>query len=147
MEKTLQMKSDNKDAQMNKVLDNYFDRIAKALPRKGRKTLLPDIKDGVESYLAENPDATVDDVIAYVGTPEDIVSEYYANLDGREISKEIKIGRKLVIILLLFLLALAVIFGITLAAMLVYNYCFPHEMIDLGTVKVITNSDLYPGSF
>lgn len=137
------MKSDNKDAQMNKVLDNYFDRIAKALPREGRRTLLPDIKDGVESYLAENPDATVDDVIAYVGTPEDIAAEYYANQDGGNITKKIRIGWKIVIIVLICLLIAALIF----AAVIVTDMIISGNGYFVTETFVVSTSDVTPADF
>ena len=141
MEKTLKMKSKENDVQTE--IETYFQQISKALPREGRKTLLPDIRAGVESYLAENPEAGIDDVVSYVGTPEDIAAEYYSNLDGGEITGEMKIGRKIVVIILLFVLAAAVIFGITLAIMLIYNNCFEHKMIKISS-EVITGSDLSP---
>ena len=59
MEKTLKMKSKENDVQTE--IETYFQQIAKALPREGRKTLLPDIRAGVESYLAENPEAGIDE--------------------------------------------------------------------------------------
>ena len=64
---------------MENDLEKFYKEIEKALPRDGRKTLLPDVKVGVNSYLAENPEATFDDVVSYVGTPECIANEYYAN--------------------------------------------------------------------
>jgi Predicted membrane protein len=145
VEKTLQMKSDNKDAQMNKVLDNYFDRIAKALPRKGRKTLLPDIRAGVESYLAENPEAGIDDVVSYVGTPEDIAAEYYSNLDGGEITKEIKVGRKIAVIVLICLLIAALIFAAVIATdmMISGNGYFVTETYVISTSDVTPTDLMY----
>lgn len=75
---------------LEKELDKYYRQISKALPREGRNTLLPDIKAGVNAYLAENPEATIEDVVAYVGTPECIAGEYYANQDSTKITREIK---------------------------------------------------------
>ena len=86
VEKTRQMKS--KENQREKDIRQYLRNVAKALPPKGRKTLLSDIRSGVASYLAENPQATLEDVAAYVGTPECIANEYYANQDGRKITQE-----------------------------------------------------------
>jgi hypothetical protein len=64
---------------MENDLEKFYKEIEKALPRDGRKTLFPDVKAGVNSYLTENPEATFDDVVSYVGTPECIANEYYAN--------------------------------------------------------------------
>lgn len=104
---------------MEKDLDNYYKQIAKALPAGGRKALLPGIREGVEAYLAENPDATMDDVIAYVGTPECIAGEYYANQDGREITQKIKASRIILIGVVSVMLAALLFFtGFTLFALI-----------------------------
>ena len=143
MEKTLKMKSKENDVQTE--IETYFQQIAKALPREGRKTLLPDIRAGVESYLAENPEAGIDDVVSYVGTPEDIAAEYYSNLDGGEITKEIKVGRKIAVIVLICLLIAALIFAAVIATdmMLSGNGYFVTETYVISTSDVTPTDLMY----
>ena len=104
---------------IEKGLKKYYREVARALPRDGRETLLPDIKAGVDSYLAENPEARLDDVIDYVGTPECIAGEYYANQDGTKITKKIKAGRIILIgVVSVVLAALLFLTGFTLFALI-----------------------------
>ena len=143
MEKTLKMKSKENDVQTE--IETYFQQIAKALPREGRKTLLPDIRAGVESYLAENPEAGIDDVVSYVGTPEDIAAEYYSNLDGGEITGEMKIGRKIAVIVLICLLIAALIFAAVIATdmMISGNGYFVTETYVISTSDVTPTDLMY----
>ena len=143
MEKTLKMKSKENDVQTE--IETYFQQISKALPREGRKTLLPDIRAGVESYLAENPEAGIDDVVSYVGTPEDIAAEYYSNLDGGEITKEIKVGRKIAVIVLICLLIAALIFAAVIATdmMISGNGYFVTETYVISTSDVTPTDLMY----
>ena len=113
VEKTRQMKS--KENQREKDIRQYLRNVAKALPPKGRKTLLPGIRSGVASYLAEKPQATMEDVAAYVGTPECIANEYYANQDGRIITRKINASRRILTVFsVLVLAALALFIGFLL---------------------------------
>ncbi len=100
---------------MRKDLKKYYRDIARALPPEGRKTLLSGIRSGVASYLAENPQATLEDVAAYVGTPECIANDYYANQDGRKITRKINASRRrLTVFSVLVLAALALFIGFLL---------------------------------
>lgn len=113
VEKTRQMKS--KENQREKDIRQYLRNVAKALPPEGRKTLLPGIRSGVASYLAEKPQATMEDVAAYVGTPECIANDYYANQDGRKITRKINASRRrLTVFSVLVLAALALFIGFLL---------------------------------
>ena len=114
VEKTRQMKS--KENQREKDIRQYLRNVAKALPPKGRKTLLSDIRSGVASYLAENPQATLEDVASFVGTPEGIANDYYyANQDGRKITRKINANRRrLTVFSVLVLAALALFIGFLL---------------------------------
>ena len=124
-------------------LKRHYKQIDKALPWEGRKDLLPGIKSGVNSYLAEHPEATIDDVIAYVGTPEDIAAEYYANQDGGNITKKIRIGWKIVIIVLIWLLIAALIF----AAVIVTDMIISGNGYFVTETFVVSTSDVTPADF
>ena len=105
----------SKENQREKDIRQYLRNVAKALPPKGRKTLLPGIRSGVASYLAEKPQATMEDVAAYVGTPECIANDYYANQDGRKITRKINASRRrLTVFSVLVLAALALFIGFLL---------------------------------
>ena len=138
------MKSSNND--IEKELNEFYKKISKVLPQDGRKTLLPDIKTGVDSYLVENPEATIDDVISYVGTPECIANEYYANQDGKQLTKEIKIGKKILMIVAMSMLLAALIFAAAVFTSYVFHNYFDHGFIEYE-VDVISCADITPTDY
>ena len=119
-----------------KELKKYYKQIAKALPQEGRRTLLPDIKAGVNSYLAENPEAT----------PEDIAAEYYANQDGTKITKKIKASRLILTVVLsivLFVMAVYICFMLyTFIKDVLYYPLYSAEELEMGKPFVVTETDL-----
>ena len=127
-------------------LKRHYKQIDKALPWEGRKDLLPGIKSGVNSYLAEHPEATIDDVIAYVGTPEDIAAEYYANQDGTKITKKIKASRLILTVVLsivLFVMAVYICFMLyTFIKDVLYYPLYSAEELEMGKPFVVTETDL-----
>lgn len=133
----------NKEKSIEKEIEAYYKKIAKALPREGQKALLPGIRAGVESYLSENPGATMDDVISYVGTPEDISNEYYATRDGKAITEEIKVGRKLLWVILISLFVVIFVFALALLIAFVYWNVVDHGFVEY-TLEVASQSDLMP---
>lgn len=132
----------SKEMQREKDIRQYLRDVAKALPPKGRKKLLPGIESSVASYLAENPRATVDDVTAYVGTPECIANEYYANQDGRKITQEMRIGKKALLLLLVALLIAALVFGaVLLTAVLLCDEGYYVYELEVISRSVVTTAD------
>ena len=139
MEKTRKMKSKNK---MEKELKKFYKEIAKALPAEGRKTLIPGIQAGVESFLAENPDAAIEDVIAYVGTPVDIAGEYYATQEGAVITRKINLSRIILItVVSVVSLALLIYAGFMLYLLIKDILTYPAYSIE-GPAIVVSTSEL-----
>ena len=114
MGKTQQMK-DN----FEKELKKYYHDISKALPRERKKEFLADIKKSVNSYLANNPEATIDDVITFIGNPKDIADEFYANETGEKITKELKFGKKIVFGVIIVLILAFIIYIIAIAKIVI----------------------------
>ena len=124
-------------------MKKYYKEIARALQRNGQKTLLPGIRAGVDSYLAENPDAAIDDVIAYVGTPECIANEYYANQDGRELTKEMKVGKKIWLMMGIFALSVVLILAAAAITFKFFDRLFEERFVEY-TVDLVSVSDAAP---
>ena len=133
----------NKEKSIEKETEAYYKKIAKALPREGQKALLPGIRAGVESFLSENPGATMEDVIAYVGTPEEISNDFSANRDGKAITEEIKVGGKLVWVILISLFVVIFVFAVVLLIAFVYWNVVDHGFVEY-TLEVASQGDLMP---
>ena len=127
-------------------LKRHYKQIDKALPWEGRKDLLPGIKSGVNSYLAEHPEATIDDVIAYVGTPECIAGEYYANQDSTKITKKIQSSRLILrVVISIVLFVLAIFIGLMIYIIIDVIRSTPtyyDEVLEVGIPFEVSDTDL-----
>ena len=103
--------------------------------------------NAVNGTSYSNPDAveitTMEDVISYVGTPEEISNEYYANRDGKAITEEIKVGGKLVWVILISLFVVIFVFALALLIAFVYWNVVDHGFVEY-TLEVASQSDLMP---
>ncbi len=75
---------------VNKDLKKYYGNIKKALlgSTKDKKRLLCDIKNRVNDFLADNPNATVYTIEKHFGTPQLVADEFNAYLTADEIKVE-----------------------------------------------------------
>ncbi len=132
--------------EMKTDLQKYYKQISKALPRRGRKTLIPDIKASVNSYLAEHPDATFEDVVSYVGTPECIANEYYANQDSTKITKKIQSSRLILrVVISIVLFVLAIFIGLMIYIIIDVIRSTPtyyDEVLEVGIPFEVSDTDL-----
>jgi uncharacterized membrane protein len=60
------------------------------LPSKTKKRALYDLSSGVEEYIQNNPDASIDDLTTHFGNPKTVVGEYILSLDQDELTAEIR---------------------------------------------------------
>ena len=56
-------------------------QVKKNCPFSFRKRLIPELESHLSDYLEANPDKTLEDVIAYLGSPEKIADECLLALD------------------------------------------------------------------
>lgn len=89
-------------------LNEYIASVSSALicPKKQKKAFLSELRAEAEAYLAENQNATKEEIEGFFGTPESIASSFISNSDSTEIKRQINLKR---------LIAVAVI-----AALLIY---------------------------
>lgn len=127
---------------LKKELDKYYHDISKALPRNRKKEFLTDIKNGVNSYLADNPEATIDDVITFIGEPKDIADEYYANETGEEITKGIKIGKKIVFSVIIVLVIAIIIYIIAISKIMIDDEKGDHGHYTVDISEIASNTDI-----
>lgn len=92
----------------------YFKEIKLLMPiySKNEKIFMQDFKTTVNAYVADNPDATIDDVLERFSSPEDVIRDYIAEtLDDDKLYKRINtthiIKRVLLSLLIVALLCAA----------------------------------------
>lgn len=66
----------------NKELRKYFKEIKKQTHMyNGSSRFLKELKDGVYSYIAENPDISINDIHEKYGTPSELAKEFFQEVD------------------------------------------------------------------
>ena len=102
---------------MNQDIEAYLKQIERNLftcSRKKRSAFLRDFRGGIDSYLAEHPQATAQELRMVFGTPE-AIAESFMQSDGVNVTKKVVSSKRtifrVVLIAVCALVAAAVIFG------------------------------------
>ena len=84
----------------NPAQQKYLRKVRSYLPcsRKVKNQIMAQIADSVNSYLAEMPEATNEQIVARFGKPETIAAAYVESTDTAEILGALQIRRRIVAI-------------------------------------------------
>ena len=96
---------------LDRELNAYYRRIASCLfcSRKERESLLLPLRIQIDSWLQDNPEASIQDIRAHFGDPLDIAADAISNSDSVVLLKHMRTRQKVFCILLLAMLALIAI--------------------------------------
>lgn len=105
---------------MNRVTDkelkNYYSQIERLLfcDRKKKKEFLCQLKENVEEFISDMPEATMEDIVKVFGEPGTIAESFIANADRARIKKQIQLKKVLVItaVIALIIYALFVVLSL-----------------------------------
>lgn len=127
-------------------LKKYFHSIKKALRSTPgeKKHLLAALQSDVEEYLAENPEASMDDVVSHFGTPETIGMEHIQELPVEEVSKRINsatFNKKAVMIALVVVVVLVFVYllAITLITLDHSSQYYDEEIITQALFPLLSS--------
>lgn len=92
----------------------YIHEIKKVLPCNStqKKRYIASLRDSIQMYLLEHPDATLDDLYSAFGAPNSIVADYLYNADAMDISKKISKKKLLIVGLVIIAVIAAVSIGV-----------------------------------
>ncbi len=95
----------------DRELKKYYSRVSKTVfcSRKQKKEFIQQLKENVEEYVADTPDATIEDIKNSFGTPETIAESFMVNTDSAKIKKQIQI-KKMIFIALIVALGIYALF-------------------------------------
>lgn len=114
---------------MKRELTRYFGEIRRelvALPRKRRKAILREHQGNVTLFLNENPKASLRDVEANFGTPDQVAESFLQTIDLKQTNRRIKVKSKVLLAICVALAALVTAI-IVLGAIFVYdNHQYAH---------------------
>ena len=111
----------------NNIAPDLMEQIGKYLKQKRRASTLPrkqttvrskELLDDIMSFVDENPNATMDDIVNDFGTPEEYENQLYENESDHEVEK-IKQRIKFRKIILIAAILMVTIIGIVYASALV----------------------------
>lgn len=99
---------------MNKSCKKYYNDLKLLLPLRGKKEkqLFKDITLRLTELNDTNLAISYEDICTAIGTPQEIVSEYYCNTDVNYLSKNLKFSQYLRNAFLVFIITLLILSGI-----------------------------------
>ena len=120
---------------MNNTVKEYLNKVGTAMDyhKRTKKYFLKELGELIENYIAEHPDATVQDLENEFGKPE----EYKTNLADKETYREMlkkaeKKSRILLILCIILGIVAALVIGI--AIYLIYTYSGTTIISNIETV-------------
>jgi len=101
---------------INSSLKKYFKEVNKQLvgSKDEKKKLISDLHISIEDYIADNPNTSIDDIIANFGTPEQISEYSLASKDPDNTVKSIKLKSRIIRIALVTVAVITIIVGVYL---------------------------------
>lgn len=105
---------------MNKITDRelkeYYSRINAAVlcDRRQKKEFLCQLKENVQEFISDTPDATMEDIEKAFGTPESISGSFIENTDSLKIRKQVQLKKALIISVVIALIIYALFVVISL---------------------------------
>ena len=75
----------------------YYRQVSAWLPCGGKckREIMERIRANVDAYLAEHPDAGLEEIEAHFGGPREIAAAYVANLDTGELLAALRVRRRI----------------------------------------------------
>lgn len=93
----------------DKELKNYYSQITRlaVCERKKKKDFLLELKENIEEFVSDSPEATLEEIEKLFGTPEVIAQSLVSNTDSAKIRKQVQIKKAVVVSLIIALVIYA----------------------------------------
>ena len=122
--------------EINKQLQEYYREISKYVicPGKLKKEFLNQLKDDIDCFISDNPEATIEDVKENFGTAKAIAESFMQGMDVSGLNKKLNIRRVILITCIVALIIYAAFVVISLVD--VHNEAHGH--IEEGIMMIKT---------
>ena len=112
---------------MNSIkLRGYYSSIRSWLPcpRKMKRIILSDIRENVEFYLEENPDATIAQIQSHFGNAQQIAASYVSDLDMTKLLRDLRLRKRI------FTAVITAVSAALIAALLLWGWGVGQSIIE-----------------
>lgn len=99
---------------MNKASKTFFKNLKLFLPihKSKEKQLFRDIKSSLNNLSNKNPDITYSELCEEIGTPQEIISDYYSNCEPDYLTTNLRFANYIRRIFIAVLIALIIVTGV-----------------------------------
>ena len=118
---------------LKKELNAYFKKVDAQLlcDRKSKIVFLTDLKNDIDEFVQQEPDADFENIVSAFGTPQEIAESFLKNADIANIKKKMNVKK----ILLFAVLAVVLIYVIFVVASFLDVHTEAHGYYEEGILQ------------
>ncbi len=100
---------------MNDIQKQYLLEVKRLLPCSSseKKRCIMELESDISAFLENNPNATLQDLYASIGSLESIAESFMARIDPKQLSHRLSVKRRVVISVVAIVTFLAISLGVT----------------------------------
>lgn len=123
----------------NRAARRYLRNVRDWLPCSGKlkREIMARIKNVLDDYLAEHPEADFAELSRRFGLPEQIAASYVEDMDTEELLRNLRIRRRIVGIVTCTALIVITLWAGTVTYAIIHNERLAHGYGVLGEIEVI----------
>lgn len=101
------------NAVTEKEVKSYYKQIEKSIPAspKEKNKMMQGLQTGIEEYIEQNPDATLEDIHTHFGEPAEIAAEYLPDVTPKDVKRFTR-RKKIILGLSVGLAAIIILFAV-----------------------------------
>ena len=105
-------------------LSKYYHEVRSSLPCKHaeKRKILSDLKQNINAYITEDPDASLYEITDQFGTPGQITASYLEEMDQDKLVSNLRIKRKIFGIFVATVAFVLILFTLTMTLITVYDW-------------------------
>lgn len=123
----------------NRAARRYLRNVKDWLPCSGKlkREIMARIKNVLNDYLAEHPDADFAELSHRFGLPKQIAASYVEDMDTEELLRNLRIRRRIVGIVACVALIVVTLWAGTVTYVIIHNERLAHGYGVLGEIEVV----------
>ena len=121
----------------NITLKKYYRSIRRELlcPADTKKMILSQLHQNIAAFLEESPNADLSAIHAHFGTPRQIANAYLEELSAPELSRKLRLRRRIIAVTLAALFSAVAIWGIGVGLALIDSHQTSNPTIETSITE------------